>query len=297
MPLQHGTDTVEDMNHSHRHHDHHRGGHHGKNHHGTAELLDLDAEVLQAFIDEVIDWVAPLAGTPRAVVDLGSGTGTWTVALAQRFADATVTAVDVSEDMLTRARAKADEQGVGDRVHTVLADLETGLLDVHAEMFWAALSLHEVTEKDQVLRDVFAATSPGGVFAVIEMEAPPTFLPEDIGLGRPGLELRIRDAVEAARGGVPLHPDWGPRLEAVGFESVGERSFEIDPAPPYPESVARYADTYLRRVRPGLENTLSAEDLSTLDALLGDGPHGLRHRQDFEVRGSRTVWVVRRPKE
>lgn len=291
MPLPHPLGTLENISHDHNHHA-------GNNHHGTADLLDLDAEVLQTFTGQVIDWVAPLAGTPRTIVDLGSGTGTWTVSLAEHFADATVTAVDVSEDMLARTRTKADEQGLADRVHTAAADLDAGLPDIHADLFWAALSLHEVTESDRLLRNVFAATRPGGVFTVIEMEAPPTFLPSDIGVGRPGLEVRIREAMDDARGNMPLHPDWGPRLEQVGFESAGTQSFTIDPAPPYPESVGRYADTYLRRVRPAIEGKLSSEDLSILDALLADdGRHSLRHRQDFEIRGSRTVWVVRKPKE
>lgn len=294
MPLPHEVRTVEAMTHDHHHH---AGAHHGNNH-GTADILDLDAEVLQTFTREVLDWVTPSAGTPRTIVDLGSGTGTWTLSLAEHFTDATVTAVDVSEDMLARTRTKADERGLTDRVRTAAADLDAELPDIHADLFWAALSLHEVTESDRLLRDVFAATRPGGAFTIIEMEAPPTFLPHDIGVGRPGLEVRIREAMDKARGNMPLHPDWGPRLEEVGFESAGIQSFTIDPAPPYPESVVRYADTYLRRVRPVIDGKVSAEDLSTLDALLADdGQHSLRHRQDFEIRGSRTVWVARKPKE
>lgn len=285
MPFRHIVGTVEDMPHDHAHH-------------GIADLLDLDAQVLQTFTGQVIDWVAPFARTPRTIVDLGSGTGTWAVALAEHFADATVTAVDMSEEMLARTRTKADDRGVIDRLRTVQANLDSGLPDLASDLSWAALSLHEVKEPEQVLRHVFAATRPGGMFAVIEMEAPPTFLPTDIGLGRPGLERRIGEAVHNARGGVPLHPDWSPRLEEAGFDSVGTRSFTVDPAPPYPDSVARYADTYLRRVRPGVDDKLNAEDLSTLDALLAhDGPHSLLRREDFEVRGSRTVWVARRPTE
>ena len=42
-----------------------------------AELLDLDAEVLHAYLTDVIGWVGELAGgPPRRILNLGTGTGT-----------------------------------------------------------------------------------------------------------------------------------------------------------------------------------------------------------------------------
>lgn len=59
-------------------HDHHRK--HGHEHDGDrdaamAELLDLDAEVLHAYLDEVLGWVAGALEAPERMLDLGAGTG------------------------------------------------------------------------------------------------------------------------------------------------------------------------------------------------------------------------------
>jgi SAM-dependent methyltransferase len=285
------------MEHQHQHQHQHQ-------HHGEAdstamiELLDLDAEVLHSYLLDVTTWVGQLAtDAPTRVLDLGAGTGTGTLALARQFGGADVIAVDRSAEMLARVRARAEDGGLADRVRTVHADLDVawpavGLVD----LVWAASALHELTDPVRVFKDVFAAVHPGGLVAVVEMGAPPRFLPDDIGLGRPGLEARCHDAVARAQADWEPHPDWGLRLEQAGFTSLAGQTFTIDLTPPHPISTGRYARAYLRRIRPVLEGRLAVEDLSTLDTLLtGDGPDSLLHRDDLVVRGTRTAWAARRP--
>jgi SAM-dependent methyltransferase len=266
-----------------------------------AELLDLDGEILHAYLSDLTGWVAALsAGTPgRRIVDLGAGTGTGTLALARRFADAEVIAVDGSADLLGRLQARARDQGLAGRIRLVRADLDAGWPDTGAvDVAWASMSLHHLADPDRVLRDACGAIRPGGLLAVAEMQDWPRFLPEDLGRGRPGLEARCHAALAVLRAGVmpDLGTDWGPRLAQAGFRPVERRTFTIDTDPPQPAAAGRYAWLFLRRARPALAEQLAADDLAALDALLaGSGPDSLLTRTDLAVRGQRTAWVGRRP--
>jgi SAM-dependent methyltransferase len=279
----------------HSQHHHHSGGHVHDNEAGLADLLDLDAEVLGSYLDEVTEWVgqhAPdVAGT---VVDVGAGTGTGSQALARRFRTAVVVAIDRSALMLTRLQAAARGKGLGDRLRVVQADLDVAWPAVGAvDLVWAASSLHEVADPDRVFRDVYAALNSGGLLVVIEMDALPRFLPDDVGLGRPGLESRCHEALAQANWN--SHPNWRPHLERAGFEIAEQRSFTIE-ASPAPPSTGRYAHAYLRHIRSALDGRLASEDLDTLDHLLADdNPNSLLRRGDLTVRGSRTAWAARRP--
>jgi SAM-dependent methyltransferase len=279
-------------------HDHDHGAHdHAHGSVALAELLDLDGEVLQDYLDEVTAWVQGLtADPPRRILDLGAGTGTGTIALARRFGSAEVTALDVSPDMLARVRAKALRAGLDGRVRTVEADLNAAAWPAAepADLAWAAASLHEVADPHRVLTDIRAALRPGGLLAVVEMEGPPRFLPDDLGLGAPGLEPRLHARLEGTQ---PLaHEDWGPRLVRAGFTIAGRQAFAIDLRPPLPAAAGRYAQAYLRRIRPAVEPGLSAADRAALATLLdGQGPDALRHRADLTVRGTRIAWLARRP--
>ena len=264
-----------------------------------AELLDLEAEVLHAYLSGVIDWVGGLAaGHPRRIADLGAGTGTGTFALLRHFETADAVAVDVSAPMLDRLQVKARELGVADRIRTVQADLDAGWPDIGpVELVWASNSVHHLADPDRVLAQVFTALQPGGLLAVAEMDAFPRFLPDDPGLGRPGLEERCEAARAAKHASeMPnLGADWGPHLTAAGFTIEAERSFAIDLEPPLPGAARRFAQASLRRLRSGLESQLSAEDLATLDSLAdGDGPGSVLRRGDLTVRTTRTVWAARR---
>jgi SAM-dependent methyltransferase len=282
---------------------HHQHAHqHDAESEGTAmaELLDLDAEVLHTYLSELTAWVEELSADrpPRRILDVGSGSGTGTFALLRRFGGAEVIAMDVSAPMLHHLGARARDLGVTDRVHTVEADLDAAwpaLDDV--DLVWASASMHHMADPHRALTEVAGALRPGGLLVVVELGSIPRFLPDDLGVGRPGLEARCHTLMADANATqVPhLGADWGPHLTAAGFTVEAERVFAIDLAAPLPAAAGRYAQSALRRMRAGLTG-LTAEDLATLDLLLdSDGPDGLLRRDDLVVRTTRTVWVARRP--
>jgi len=274
------------------------GHHHG---HGDdsalAELVDLDAEVLSAYLDEVMGLIHAAAHGPvRHIIDLGSGTGTGALALLRRFEGAEVIAVDASATMLERVRAKTLNLGRQDAIRTVHADLDGPWPALGpADLMWAAASLHHLADPDRVLADVFGTIRPGGLFAVAELDSFPRFLPGELG---DGLEKRCHAALAEARARDLPHigDDWGARLRQAGFTVEQDRTFTIDLTPPLPAATGRYAHASLRRARTALDGRISAADLATLDALLDeDGPQSVTRRNDLRLRATRTLLLARRP--
>jgi SAM-dependent methyltransferase len=156
------------------------------------------------------------------------------------------------------------------------------------------MSLHHLTDPDRVLRDVFAATRPGGVLAVAEMAAPLRFLPDEIGAG---LEARCLAALYRRHTeSLPhLGSDWAPQIEAAGFTLLEERTFTIEQDQPNERAAARYARLWLERLRGGLAGQLGAEDERALGELLeGTGPDSLTAVETLQLRGARTLTLGRR---
>ncbi|WP_309134700.1 methyltransferase domain-containing protein [Cellulomonas sp.] len=249
-------------------------------HAASAALLDLDAEVLGAWLPGAADLVAAHAPDASVVVDLGAGTGTGTLALARRLPAATVVAVDRSPAMLERLRAAAAAAGVGERVRTVAADLDaawpaTGTVDA----VWAASSLHHLADPDRVLRDAHAALRPGGVALVVELDEQVRLLTDDLA---PGLASRLAQAASTWN----VHPDWGPHLERAGFEVLDVHHVTTEAVD------SRYGRAWLTLLRTGLAERLAPADVATLDRLLAEHPATL---DSLPVRAERTLWLARRP--
>jgi trans-aconitate methyltransferase len=266
-------------------------------HAGQAEILDLEAEVFAEHNASIVAWL-PLEASPRRIVDLGCGTGAGTLAMLTRFPEAHVTAVDSSVEHLHRLREKACEDGVADRVQTVQADLDTAWPDLgEPDLVWASASLHHMADPDRTLRQVHDVLAPRGLFAVVELPDFPRFLPDDAPEDRPGLEERFRAASHRQHGAHLPHrgADWGPRLIAAGFTLDGARTISVHIEHSRSEAVGRYALAGLRRMRAGLAEALSADDLAALDRLLDtESPHSILRRGDLAVRTERSVWAARR---
>lgn len=319
----HGRQPKQGQPHEHgQQHGHGHGHGHGDGHGSLdadfsvlTEMLDLDAEVLHAHLEELTGWIEELSGRTAApaatagasgasagrgprVLDLGSGTGAGTFALLQRFPGAEVTAVDASPAMAARLEEKAGALGVADRVRTVVADLDTeGLPAGPFDLVWASASLHHMADPGSVLAQVREVLRPGGLMVAVELEGFPRFLPDDLGIGRPGLEERCHTAQAEGRAAAGMHmaEDWGARLREAGLDVVAERVLAIDLAAPLPAATGRYVLASLTRVRSASEDVLDAEDHATLDALTDvDGPDSVLCRDDLNVRTERSVWVATR---
>ncbi|MEX5297473.1 class I SAM-dependent methyltransferase [Kocuria sp. CPCC 205292] len=262
-----------------------------------AHLLDLDAATSGRTWEEVIAWaVQHVQGGPLRIVDLGAGTGTGALTLARFFTTAEVVAVDRSAGMLDRVQGAARAQGLEGRVHALPADLGPDLGAARsavsgADLVWSSSFLHEVADPGALLAELRAALRPGALLVVVELDGLPRFLPDDLGIGRPGLEDRCHRVLADA--GWNAHPDWRPLLEQSGFEVHGPHTVSTAAAQD-PAAIARYARAWIAHLRPALQGRLAAEDLAVLDRLLTpDAPEALPNRRDLELRTARTVWAAR----
>ncbi|WP_327331257.1 class I SAM-dependent methyltransferase [Streptomyces anulatus] len=292
------------MAHEHQHQHQHQHGHGAHSHapaaatpNGLPEILDLDAALFAPHLTALTGRIACLAGDDvRNIVDLGSGTGTGTFALLERFPTARVTAVDSSPVMLERLDSAARDRGLGDRVHTLEADAGAGLPGVvDADLVWASASLHHLDDPATALAGIRAALRPGGLLAVAEVDGMPTFLPEG---GEPGaLESRCRESLDGLHAEQLPHrgADWGSLLATAGFSVEQERSEPWELRAPLPEGAGRYAYLVFERIRDNLVGRVSPEDLAALDRLIDGGPEDVRHRDDLVVRSTRETWMARRP--
>jgi SAM-dependent methyltransferase len=268
---------------------------HGHDHPQRAllpRLLDLDAEVHAQMRADAVDRGTDMVGgggTPPRVLDVGAGTGTGSVALAERFTSADVVAIDVDESMLARVEKRAADSAAGHRITTLLADVgsdDPGL--GRADVAWSSMAMHEAADPLRAFANLFDALEAGGLLVVVEMDAPSTVLPSRL----TGFEQRLRDA----SGSTPAHrPDWTAPLAAAGFVDVATQSLTIDELLPADGPAGEYAALELRRVGHAAAPRLDDVDRAELEALVGDGSGAVRELGELRVRGTRTLWTARRP--
>lgn len=108
----------------------------------------------------------PFAKSGTHAIDVGCGMGYFSIAMARLGAK--VLAVDLQQKMLDVLLKRAAKAGVRDRIETRLAG-ETSLnLDGAADFALSFWMLHEVPDRDRLLREVHEAMVPGGTLLVVE---------------------------------------------------------------------------------------------------------------------------------
>jgi tRNA (cmo5U34)-methyltransferase len=112
------------------------------------------------------DW----PGSRPAILDIGAGTGLLSALLLQRYPDACLTLLDISDQMLKVAHERFS--GNPD-VKYITGDYSTGELGGPYDLVCSALSIHHLSHEDkqQLYRRVYDALNPGGVFVNADQAA------------------------------------------------------------------------------------------------------------------------------
>ncbi|MCL8015492.1 trans-aconitate 2-methyltransferase [Streptomyces sp. AS02] len=290
------------------HHGDHQAGHRHHDHSdidwgAMAPRLEAQAELFTPLYEHALAWLAKRQTEPGLIVDAGSGPGVVACLLADTFPGARIVAVDGSEPLLERARARAERVGVADRFGTLAGELPGVLddLDYPADLLWAGRSLHHLGDQRAALAAFAARLTHGGTLALQEGGLPTRFLPRDLGFGRPGLQARL-DVLEeewfaAMRadlpGSVSETEDWPALLTAVGLRPTGTRTFLLDLPAPTTDRARAYIVDSLTRTRDALADHLDADDRATLDQLLDpDDKASAHHRPDVFVLAAQTVYTA-----
>ncbi|MGC1274440.1 MAG: class I SAM-dependent methyltransferase [Planctomycetaceae bacterium] len=151
------------------------------------EARDYDAldhaKVNEAFVDDFLDAVGrtPLVhrfrdrGRPLAVLDCGTGTALIPIALAAYPVPTTITAIDLSEEMLRLAAANVARAGLESRIMLRRADGKR--LPFDDGTFDAVMSnsiVHHLPDPMPALAEMIRVLTPGGLLFVRDLFRPDT---------------------------------------------------------------------------------------------------------------------------
>lgn len=271
-----------------------------------ADAIQRTGHVWQPWLQEALGWLADLhPGPVRRVMDVGSGPGVATSAIAQAFPEATIVALDPVAGFIERVREQGIELGLPpERVETHVGDLEHRLPALEpAELVWSRGVVHHLPEPVAGLRRLGDALSPGGLLAVAEGGLAPRYLPGGYGVGAPSFVLRLEatlsdyfrqrwDLVPAAVGGAA---DWPEMIRQAGLIPLRTRTFLLERRAPLDPEVREDVVAHMHRVRDLIGDRLSAQDGDALDILLDQrDQRSMAQRPDLFVLAAQTVHVASR---
>jgi len=236
-----------------------------------------DADQYSKFADERLRPARELLArvphhAPARIVDLGSGPGTSTALLVERWPGARVTGVDSSSEMLERARRDHPT------IEWVQADVATWQPQEPVDVLFANAVLHWIADHERLVPRLFAALAPGGALAV---QVPDNENEPSHRAMRDGPEpLREKLAAVRPRGRV--------LSTAAYYDLLAPHAERVDIWRTTYEHVMPDADAIVEWVkgtglRPYLEALSQSERIEYLDAYARSIEHAYPRRADGKV--------------
>lgn len=271
-----------------------------------ADAIQRTGQVWQPWLQKAFRWLAHLhPGPVRRVMDVGSGPGVATAAIAQAFPEARIVALDPVAGFIERLRERGIDLGLPpEQIETHVGDLEQTLATLDpAELVWSRGVVHHLPDPVAGLRHLGDALSPGGLLAVAEGGLAAQYLPGGYGVGTPSFVLRLEatlsdyfrqkwDLVPAAIGGAA---DWPEMIRQADLTPLHTRTFLLERRAPLEPEVREDVVAHMYRVRDLIGDRLSVQDSKALDILLDEqDQRSMAQRSDLFVLAAQTVHVASR---
>jgi demethylmenaquinone methyltransferase/2-methoxy-6-polyprenyl-1,4-benzoquinol methylase len=144
---------------------------------GLPSRYDLLAEVLsfgqnRRWRTAMVDAVAAMDPVPRQVLDVATGTGGVALMLSERT-PASITGVDITEQMLRRGRERIVQHGKAERIRLLIARGEQlPFPDGTFDALTFTYLLRYVTDPAATIRELARVVRPGGCVANLEFAVP-----------------------------------------------------------------------------------------------------------------------------
>jgi SAM-dependent methyltransferase len=286
----------------------HHGGHHSHGHGHTYDVSNLrraDA-FYGATYQKIVGWLDVRPGSK--VLEAGSGAGGVTELLAGAVGpQGTVSALDVTPQLLHTVQERMASSPFKDRVSYHEGDIQHLPFEAHHfDLVWSSRTIHHLPDQLAGVKELCRALKPGGRLALREGGLRPRFLPNDLGIGDPGLEERLEVAFQRwfqsnVRGGegVVRYPyGWTQLLREAGLQKVSARTSLLELLPPFSSVQVEYMTGLLERWVTSDERLsfISDDDAGVIQQIIDkDSPHYVFNRPDLHYLEGVTVYVGEAP--
>lgn len=194
-----------------------------------AAFIEAMDNVSGPVADRLIAEIRPLAF--RHLLDVGGGSGTWTLALLRAYPEARATLFDLPA-VIPLARQRVQQAGLAERVTLAAGDYTTDPLPGAADLAWLSAIVHQNSrlQNRQLFARVFAALENGGRVLIRDI-----LMDESRTAPATGALFAVNMLVGTERGGTFTFEELRHDLESAGF-----------------------VDAQVRRRDPGMHSIISA---------------------------------------
>jgi SAM-dependent methyltransferase len=200
----------------------------------------MDALSRPTFDGLLVDTIVPLVAdlpdrlaTGSRVADIGCGTGHSVNLLASAFPASTFVGYDLADDAIERGRAEAADLGLGNAAFEVL-DVTAIPVEPALDVAFAFDAIHDQADPAGVLRRIFEALAPGGLFVMFDIRAS-SHLERNVGNPFAPWLYAVSTlhcmTVSLASGGAGLGAVWGEELALEMLEAAGFTDLEVHEVP------------------------------------------------------------------
>ncbi len=119
-----------------------------------------------AFLSEVSNSIH----SNEVILDVGAGSGYFSLAIAKMLSTGKVICLDLSEEMLNRLERKAEKEGIKDKIQILKRGASSsGLKDESVDLVVSNFALHEFSSPETVLMEMIRVLKPNGRVIITDL--------------------------------------------------------------------------------------------------------------------------------